>query len=353
MTIIHSLHSMYHQEPVADTSAHQRLCDAEESLSLYQTDTRKNTSNKHCTLSFTMETRSSPSMKELRAIAADRGLKYYLHLSKPELFALLQRKEGGGSSALRMDLNFGNTFCKKPLASNSMNTQWMKGRRWSLRLSLKKHSVKITENSQNRTKLRKRPINTVDPITLDELGPHTLEITRANGSIVAYNVENLVQYILATGDFSEPETRIPFSDEDLARLDYKAKNAKLDHDSVVEAKKNKHIFDEQKIKRDGILALERCAGELVTSMLNVVEGEDAEDGQLKLVIDLFPSFASVFNQLRRSDSHYAKQCMMHFKEFLKGPPNCPNEDQCGLLPVVLEFLDSVLNGKQNESAFGF
>ena len=88
-------------------------------------------------------------------------------------------------------------------------------------------------------------------------------------------------------------------------------------------------------------------------MLNVVEGEDAEDGQLKLVIHLFPSFASVFNQLRRSDSHYAKQCMTHFKEFLKGPPNCPNEDQCGLLPVVLEFLDSVLNGKQNESAFGF
>jgi hypothetical protein len=32
-------------------------------------------------------------------------------------------------------------------------------------------------------------------------------------------VETLVQYILATGDFSEPETRIPFSDEDLRRID--------------------------------------------------------------------------------------------------------------------------------------
>lgn len=32
-----------------------------------------------------------------------------------------------------------------------------------------------------------------------------------------------MQYILATGDFTEPETRVPFSDEDLARLDYKVK----------------------------------------------------------------------------------------------------------------------------------
>jgi cellobiose phosphorylase len=45
------------------------------------------------------------------------------------------------------------------------------------------------------------------------------EFTRTNGSVVVYNVETLVQYILATGDFSEPETRIPFSDEDLRRID--------------------------------------------------------------------------------------------------------------------------------------
>lgn len=122
-----------------------------------------------------METRSSPSMKELRAIAAERGLKYYLHLSKPELFSLLQRKEGGGSSTKRLDLNIGNTCCsKKSFASSSINKQWMKGRRWSLRLSLKKHSLKIGENSRNCAKMRKRPINTVDPITLDELGPHTV-----------------------------------------------------------------------------------------------------------------------------------------------------------------------------------
>lgn len=38
-------------------------------------------------------------MRELRVIAHERGLKYYMHLSKPELFALLQRKQGGGTGA--------------------------------------------------------------------------------------------------------------------------------------------------------------------------------------------------------------------------------------------------------------
>jgi hypothetical protein len=36
---------------------------------------------------------------------------------------------------------------------------------------------------------------------------------------VLYNVDSLVDYFLATGDFSEPETRLEFSDRDLKALD--------------------------------------------------------------------------------------------------------------------------------------
>lgn len=45
------------------------------------------------------------------------------------------------------------------------------------------------------------------------------DFVRSNGSVVVYNVDTLVQYILATGDFSEPETRIPFSEENLRQID--------------------------------------------------------------------------------------------------------------------------------------
>lgn len=100
---------------------------------------------------------------------------------------------------------------------------------------------------------------------------------RTNGTVVAYNVDSLVQYILATGDFSEPQTRLPFSDGDLKRIDAEvccvlslarvcagpcftqiasccqARKADLPHKSVWEAKQNKHEFEAQKVKRDGIL----------------------------------------------------------------------------------------------------
>ncbi|KAJ8578217.1 hypothetical protein ON010_g987 [Phytophthora cinnamomi] len=167
--------------------------------------------------------------------------------------------------------------------------------RSSERLSRRQQKRKTREDDKadapRDKKKAKVVINTLDPIMLAELGPHTVryaqagrwqkllllyvertdsiilgnavggqfEFTRTNGSVVVYNVESLVQYILATGDFSEPETRIPFSDEDLRRIDVEASKGKLNEKSVVDAKKNKHTFEEQKVKRDGILGEGRRA----------------------------------------------------------------------------------------------
>lgn len=39
------------------------------------------------------------------------------------------------------------------------------------------------------------------------------------GSAIVFNIESLVDFILATGDFSDPETRLPFSDQDLTEID--------------------------------------------------------------------------------------------------------------------------------------
>lgn len=94
-----------------------------------------------------------------------------------------------------------------------------------------------------------QPINDRDPIMFTELGEHRVSghvvsfcllacsfaccaltrspralppqfvFVRPNGTKVQYNVESLVDYILSTGDFSEPETRLPFSDQDLKRID--------------------------------------------------------------------------------------------------------------------------------------
>lgn len=299
-----------------------------------------------------METRSSPSMQELRVIAHERGLKYYMHLSKPELFSLLQRKEGGGSAA-KLTPTLG--IAKEDTVKKCALTATATATRASERLSsyVKKRKAMDKAEVPRDIKKAKMVINTLDPIMLTELGPHTFEFTRTNGSVVKYNVDSLVRYILATGDFSEPETRILFSDENLRQIDVEASKAKLNEKSVVDAKKNRHLFDERKIKRDGILGLERCASEYVNKMLEIIESDDPEDGELHLLMSVFPSFSDVFEQIRRSDSEYAKHSMGHFIQYIKGPKNRPTEDRSGLMAVILNFLEDVAMGKQNASAFGF
>lgn len=88
-------------------------------------------------------------------------------------------------------------------------------------------------------------------------------------------------------------------------------------------------------------------------MLEVAESDDAEEGEMMLIMSLFPSFSHIFEQIRKSDKEYAKQCMNHFKAYLLGPKNRPTEDASGLLPVIVGFLDDVGRGTQSASAFGF
>lgn len=168
-----------------------------------------------------METRSSPSMCELRAVAHERGLKYYLHLSKPELFALLQRKHGGGAgtqkprvdsstgaelsgrsaavsdssavtaTALQSSDAIASSAAAPPQSSSSSSGRVAvdakapcpKATRSSARLSqLKRKATALDEEGDDprvRSKKHKVAINSLDPIMMCELGPHTVRRARA------------------------------------------------------------------------------------------------------------------------------------------------------------------------------
>jgi hypothetical protein len=100
-------------------------------------------------------------MTELRAIAAQKGLKFYLHLSKPELFLLLQRQD------------------QLPHTTASVQTKAnVKRRRMMVTQKLCCNTNGKNDNSITSEelckKIRMRAINQVDPIMLTELGPHTV-----------------------------------------------------------------------------------------------------------------------------------------------------------------------------------
>ena len=130
-----------------------------------------------------METRSSPSMTELRALAHDRGLKYYLHLSKPELFSLLQRKEGGGGGSgdnanVIYKVSQSIEDAKLDVAQIIASAVATSSTRSSERLSSlkKKRSTDVeAEGAVQEKKVKTAAVvNTLDPIMLTELGPHTV-----------------------------------------------------------------------------------------------------------------------------------------------------------------------------------
>jgi hypothetical protein len=64
-------------------------------------------------------------------------------------------------------------------------------------------------------------LNKIDPIMLEPIGKKSqcFKFVRPNGTVVRFNIESLVDYLLSAGDFFDPETRIPFSDTDLAEID--------------------------------------------------------------------------------------------------------------------------------------
>jgi hypothetical protein len=47
----------------------------------------------------------------------------------------------------------------------------------------------------------------------------------------------------------------------------------------------------------------------------------------------FPTFLDYFKQIRQADAPYASKCAAHWRLFMRGPPNRPNEDEYGLIEV--------------------
>lgn len=177
-----------------------------------------------------------------------------------------------------------------------------------------------------------------DPITLEELGPHQFIFTRQNGSQQAYNVDSLVDYILASGSFSEPVSRIAFSDEELRSLDQCVINAGLTKESVVDAKKNVEKYAALKHARDLSFGIDRMVGDVVAKMMNIIEQPNSEEGQMELITCLFPEFEMFFGQLRESDPAFARQCGKNYVTWIRGPPNKPTRDESGMLEIVTDFV---------------
>lgn len=179
-----------------------------------------------------------------------------------------------------------------------------------------------------------------DPITLEALGQHQFVFMRPGGSTQAYNVESLVDYILSSGNFEEPVSRISFSDDELVQLDESTARAGLKRKSLVEARKDTVTYASQRHAQNLSFGIDRMLGDIVAKMMTIVESPDSEDGQMELVVNLFPEFEMFFQQLKQSDPSFAIQCAKNYATWIRGPPNKPTRNISGLLQIVTGFIDA-------------
>lgn len=268
-----------------------------------------------------MQTRSSPALTTLHRMAEHANLPNWEHLSKHDLHQRLQEQfdiERLQRASSR------NVKGKRKRAEDIVDT-----------------GLQVAGPSKRSCAKKKPSEKTFDPIMRCPLGKHVYEFVRPNGTFSRFNVESLVDYLIATGDFTDPESRLPFSDEDLRMIDKSAEKAGLKKKSVYAAKttpENVALYADLTFRRDALLGLERCAGEVVTEMLFIVEECDPDEAEMRLLMREFPSFAEYYSQLREADPAFAKQSMAAWKIYLKGPPNRPTKDEYGLLHIIQMFM---------------
>lgn len=278
-----------------------------------------------------MQTRSSPALTTLHRMAEHANLPNWQNLSKNVLHERLQ--EQFDLERLQRASSRNVKGKRKRLDDESADSSNLK--------SVRSKRSSSSSSSSSSARKKKESEATFDPIMRCPLGKHVYEFVRPNGSCSRFNVESLVDYLIASGDFVDPESRLPFSDEDLRKIDKSAEKAGLKKKSVFAAKnspENIARYADLTFRRDALLGLERCAGEVVTEMLYIVEECNPDEAEMRLLMREFPAFAEYYGQLRAADPDFAKQSMSSWKVFLKGPPNRPTSDEYGLLQIIQMFM---------------
>jgi len=188
----------------------------------------------------------------------------------------------------------------------------------------------------------------IDPILLTKIRPQSLryEFVRENGTKQLFRAESLIDYMLSTQHFHDPETRIEFTNEQLQELD--VIGAQLGKPSVYEAKidgawMRKKLEDDM----DAFTGVERCCGEHVYRMVRIIERtklNKGPEGEVELLVKCFPYYRHYVSLMFNLDTDATLVAVDQYKRFLAGPPNRPTQDRSKmLLKFCNDFIDEVMH----------
>lgn len=128
------------------------------------------------------------------------------------------------------------------------------------------------------------------PISLDIIIYPCYPYCPSKGIFIYYNLDSLKSFLISSGDFRDPKTRLPYTKKHLIDIDK----------DVYKASKNVNFYKRKKERDNEILFLERYMDELTQEMIDLVETPDI----YKLDTIYFYSYKLQYKKLEiRSKEH--------------------------------------------------
>jgi hypothetical protein len=147
-----------------------------------------------------MQTRSSPSVQCLHRLARQAAIPNFSSFPKNLLYRRLQDQ---------FDI-------ERLERAESRGNSTKKRRRDGVE---EKAEDVVPTRSRKMSRVAAKSSCNFDPIMRTPLGKNVYTFVRPNGTKAKFNVDTLVDYLLTTGDFVDPESRLPFPDSDLKLID--------------------------------------------------------------------------------------------------------------------------------------
>jgi len=169
-----------------------------------------------------------------------------------------------------------------------------------------------------------RPVNNIDPITLDVLDTTTtFKLVKRNGSVCQYNAVSLADFFDATGSWVDPYSNEKLNFIEIGRLERFLRDNQFSDDRQLRQKYLDPDFkQDERFLQQALNDLDDMCCSLVVNTLQLVDEEcmSATDFLKESEVIFFPIFDDYFSQMKRSNIDFALQAVLKYITLVKGDP---------------------------------
>lgn len=147
------------------------------------------------------------------------------------------------------------------------------------------------------------------PISFEKIKYPCFPYKTNTGVFIYYSIDNLKDYLINSGNFTDPITRKKYTDKELKTIDsidkYYTKYFKQNkiNKSVYKFSKRKKFYREKKDKENDLLALESQLDSITKELIDIIENEMDINEEIKQKVDyLLHNYQFIFRRIifRRS-----------------------------------------------------